>query len=307
MFYNTYFTYTIKFNYLVVKMKRKEKLAIALFSTLVLLSLANASMAAPPSYIGVAKGDEFLWTPTLHMANVNATAIALIGEENWTIAYNMILELYENNTGMDFSSFSGAAIKLVVKNVSDEITVAPGIFASDLTVDIHASPRLNNWTLVANNTMTRIYDPNSLNETTIMAAFSENSLIMAKGFNYSMFTNYVNTMIAADPYLNGNITVQTQGLGFKLTLKTSYLESSINMSSVPFNFTLDDVEFNVRWNSNGVFEYASFVYGGLTIVSIQLVPSNDLIPGFEIVTIVGVSIATILAIIYIKRKKNIQN
>ena len=287
-------------------MKRKEKLAIAIFSTLILLSLANASMAAPPSYIGVAKGDEFVWTPTLHMANVNATAIALIGEENWTIAYNMLLELYENNTGMDFGSFSGAGIKLVVKNVSDEITVAPGIFASDLTVDIYTSPGLNNWTLQANNSMVQIYDPNSLNETTIMVAFSEIPLIMAKGFNYTMLVNNVDTMIAADPYMNGNITIQTQGRGFKFTLKAAYLESSINMSEVPFNFTLGDVDFIVRWNSNGVFEYGSFVYDGLTIVSIELT-ATDLIPGFEIVTIIGVSIATILAIVYIKRKKNIQN
>jgi len=287
-------------------MKRKEKLAIAIFSTLILLSLANASMAAPPSYIGVVKGDEFVWTPTLNMANVNTTAIALIGEENWTIAYDMILELYENNTGMNFGSFSGAGIKLLVKDVSDEITVAPGIFASDLTVDIYTSPGLNNWTLQANNTMVQIYDPNSLNETTIMAAFSEIPLIMAKGFNYTMLVNYVDTMIAADPYMNGNITIQTQGRGFKFTLKAAYLESSINMSSVPFNFTLGDVDFIVRWNSNGVFEYGSFVYGGLTIVSIELT-ATDLIPGFEIVTIIGVSIATILAIVYIKRKKNIQN
>ena len=288
-------------------MKRKEKLAIALFSTLVLLSFANASMAAPPSYVGVVKGNEFVWVPTVNMANVNTTAISLIGEENWTIAYNMILELYENNTGMDFSSFSGAGIKAVVKNVSDEITFAPGIFGSNLTMDIYTSAGMNNWTSVANNTAVMIYDPNSLNETTIMAGFGGVPLIMAKGFNYTMFTNWVITNIAADPYLNGNITVQTQGLGFKITLLSAYLEASINMSSMPFNFTLGDVAFNARWNGNGVFEYGSLDYGGLTIVSIQLVPTDEMIPGFEIVTIIGVSITTIIAIVYIKRKKNIQN
>ena len=287
-------------------MKRKEKLAIALFSTLIFLSFANASMAAPPSYIGVVTGDEFVWVPTLNMANVNTTMIGLIGEENWTIAYDMILELYTNGTGMDFSSFSGAGIKLLVKSVSDQITVAPGIFASDLTVDIHVSAGQNNWTLVANNTMIQIYDPNSLNETTIMAGFGGVPLIMAKGFNYTMFVNYVDTMITADPYMNGNITIQTEGRGFKFTLKAAYLESSINMTEMPFNFTLGDVDFIVRWNGNGVFEYASIDYGGLTIVSIQLIPS-DLIPGFEIVTIIGVSITTIIAIVYIKRKKNILN
>ncbi|MHA1461034.1 MAG: Loki-CTERM sorting domain-containing protein [Promethearchaeota archaeon] len=33
-------------------------------------------------------------------------------------------------------------------------------------------------------------------------------------------------------------------------------------------------------------------------------PSDALIPGYEIVTILGVSIVTIISIIYIKRKKN---
>jgi len=287
-------------------MKRKEKLAIALFSTLILLSFVNTSMAVPPSYIGVATGDEYTWVPAVNMANVNTTGIALFGQENWTIAYDMLLELYENNTGMDFSSFSGAGIKVVVKNVSDEITVAPGIFASVLTLDIHLSAGANNWTLFANNTMMGIYDPNSLNETTIMAGFAGMPFIMAKGFNYTMFTNAFNVEIAANPYLNGNVTLETQGIGFKITLKSTYLELMFNSSGAPFDFgTLGDAVFNVRWNSNGVFEYGSLVYGGLTIASIQLIPSDDLIPGFEIATILGVSIVTVLAIIYVKRKKNI--
>ena len=287
-------------------MKRKEKLALALFSTLILLSFVTPSMAAPPSYIGVATGDEYVWAPTINMVNVNTTGIALFGEDNWTYAYNMILELYENNTGMDFGTFSGAGIKIAVKNVSDEITVAPGIFASALTVDIHTSAGLDNWTLVANNTMIGIYDPNSLNESTAMAAFGGIPLIMAKGFNYTMMTNAFTTMITADPILNGNITVEVQGIGFKVTLKSNFLSALFNSSGAPFDLgSLGDAVLNVRWNSNGVFEYGSLVYGGLTIASIILIPSDELIPGFEIATIIGVSIITVLSIIYIKRKKNI--
>lgn len=287
-------------------MKRKEKLALVIFSTLILLSFVDTSMAAPPSFIGVATGDEYLWVPTINMVNVNTTGIALFGEENWTIAYDMLSELYKNETGMDLGSFVGVGIKVAVKNVSDVITVAPGIFASELTIDISVSAGLNNWSLVVNNSVVPIYDPNSLNETTIMAGFGGIPLIMAKGFNYSMFTNFMSTEIAADPYLNGNITVQTQGVGFKITLKANYLSLMFNSSGAPFDVgSLGDAVFNVRWNSNGVFEYGSLEYGGLTIVSIQLVSSDDSIPGFEIATIMGVSIVTVLAIIYIKRKKNI--
>ncbi len=286
-------------------MKRKEKLAIALFSTLILLSFVDTSMAAPPSFIGVATGDEYLWVPTINMANVNTTGIALFGQENWTIAYDMLSELYKNETGMDLGSFAGAGIKLAVINVSDQITVAPGIFASMLTVDISTSAGLDNWTLVANSTTYPIYDPNSLNETTIVAAFAGIPLIMAKGTNYSMMTAGFTSLITANPYTTGNITVQTQGIGLKITLKSTYLMASIG--SAPFNFTIGDVVFNVRWNLNGVFEYGSVVYGGLTIASIQLITIDESIPGYEIVTVVGVSIATIIAMIYIKKKKSLRN
>lgn len=288
-------------------MKRKEKLAIALFSTLILLSFVNTSKAAPGSYVGVATGDEYVWVPSVNMANVNTTGIALFGLENWTLAYSMLLELYENSTGMDFSSFAGAGVKLVVKEVSDEVEVGPGVFGTALVIDILTSAGNNNWTMQVNNTMMGIYDPNDLNESTIMLAFSGIPLIMGKGLNYTMLANAFGTMIAADPLLNGNITVQAQGIGFKITLLSTYLEAMINSTGAPFDVgTLGDVIFNAKWNSNGVFEEGSLVYGGLTIASILLVPSDDLIPGFEIATIIGVSIVTILSIIYIKQKKNIQ-
>lgn len=290
----------------VSKMKRKEILAIALFGTLIFLSFVNTSRAAPPSYIGVATGDEFTWVPSINMDNVNTTGISLFGQDNWTILYSMLLGYYQNSTGMEFSSFAGSGIKLAVKNVTDEMTLAPGIFASALTVDISTSAGNNNWTLVANNTMYYIFDPNSLNETTIMAAFSGIPLIMAKGTNYTMMSVGFTSIIESSPYTAGNITIQVQGNGLKITLKSSYFDALIDSGSSPFEFTLGDVVFNVRWNTNGVFEYGELVYGGLTLASIQLSTiTDDSIPGFEIATIIGVSIVTVIAIIYVRRKKSI--
>ena len=285
-------------------MKRKEKLAIALFSTLILLSFVSTSTAAPGSYIGVATGDEYVWVPSVNMANINTTGIALFGLENWTLAYSMLLGFYENSTGMDFSSFAGAGVKIVVKDVDDEVEVSPGIFGTALSIDILTSAGNNNWTMQINNTMMGIYDPNSLNESTIMAAFGGIPLIMAKGTNYTMMSVGFTSFIASSPYTVGNLTVLPQGNGLKITLLAHYLEALFNSSGAPFDIgTMGDVIFNARWNTNGVFEYGDLVYGGLTMASIQLVPS-DLIPGYEIVTIMGVSIVTILAVIYIKRKKN---
>ncbi len=60
-----------------------------------------------------------------------------------------------------------------------------------------------------------------------------------------------------------------------------------------------------RWNSSGVFDYGSITYGGLSITTAQIVPADDAIPGFEIVTIIGVSSVSIIALIYIQKKKKI--
>jgi len=78
-----------------------------------------------------------------------------------------------------------------------------------------------------------------------------------------------------------------------------------NQMGAPFDIgTLSDAVMTFRWNSIGVFDYASLAYGGLTLATAQLVTTDDdIIPGFEIATIIGVSITTILAIVYIKRKK----
>jgi hypothetical protein len=239
------------------------------------------------------------------MNNINSTGIALFGQDNWTLAYEMLLEAYENNTGMDFSAFSGAGIRLAVKNVSDEVNIAPGIFAAFVTIDISVSAGNNNWSLVANNTMYPIYDPDVLNETTIVAAFGGIPLIMSKGANYTMMSVGFNNLIASSPYTNGNLTVQTWGNGLKITLLSTYFDAIINTSSIPFEFSLGNVVFNVRWNTNGVFEYGEVVYGGLTLASIELSTEDDIIPGYEIVTLIGVSIVTLIAIIYIRRRKEI--
>lgn len=121
-------------------------------------------------------------------------------------------------------------------------------------------------------------------------------------------------MIESDPFMNGNVTIQVHGNGFKMTLKAIYLEFLFNMTGEPFEIgTLSDAVMTFRWNSNGVFDYASLAYGGLTLATAQLVTTDDdvddgdegLIPGYELVTILGVSLATFIALVYAMQKKKI--
>jgi len=302
------------------KMKKKELCAISLLSILLFVSFANISIAIPPSYpsnpsyVGVRRGDEFLWTTSLNMVNLNITGIALFGADNWTFMYNYFLEYFKNATGMEFDFFGGAGMKTVILNVTEEMPYPymPGLNASGLFFNDYIAYAKNNWTLVseaANYTEPMIFliDPNTLNESTIL--YIAMSHFMPIGFNYSMYTNAWNTAITYNLLLNGNVTIQTQGYGFKITLKAVYLEYMFNQTGAPFEIgPLSDAVMTLRWNSIGVFDYASFDYGGLTIATAQLVPTDeDLIPGYELVTILGFSLLIFIALVYIKRKRRIFN
>jgi len=318
---------------IVIKMKKKELIAVSLLCILVFVSFANVSVVASPnymgikrgygsiwpvpsSYVGVKIGDEFVWTASLNMVNLNATTIALFGEENWTLMYDYFLEFYENGTGMEFDFLAGAGMKAVIQNVTDEMpcpySFLTGVNGSGLYFDFYVAYAANNWTLVSEATnytesMIFLADPSTLDESTIVYAVAMMELFMPIGINYSMFVDAHQTMIESNPYTNGNVTVQVQGNGFKYVLKATYLEWLFNRTGASFEIgTLLDVEMTFRWNSIGVLDYASMTYGGLTLATAQLVPTDDgLIPGYELVTILGVSLATFIALIYTIQKKKI--
>jgi len=248
------------------------------------------------------------------MVNLVTTAIALIGEDNWTYYYNYLLEYFENSTGMEFDFLAGAGLKAVIKNVTDEMPhpwmtefVGSGIY-----IDFYLAYAANNWTLVAEaanytDPMIFLADPSTLNESNILYSISGPALFMQIGFNYSMFVDEYQAMIESYPYLNGNITIQLHGHGYKLTYKAIYLEYMFDTMGAPFEIgTLSDAVMTFTWNSIGVFDYASLVYGGLTLATAQLVTADDgLIPGYELVTILGVSLTMFIALVYTMRKKKV--
>lgn len=315
---------------ILIKMIKKELFAFSLLCILVFVSLAKISVVASPSYIvvnkgngsiwpvpssyvGVKIGDEFVWTASLNMVNLNTTAIALFGEENWTLIYDYFLEFYENGTGMEFDFLAGAGMKAVIQNVTDEMPhpFMMGVNGSGLYFDFYVAYAANNWTLVSEATnytesMIFLADPSTLDESNIVYAVAMMEFFMPIGINYSMFVDAHQTMIESNPYTSGNVTVQVQGNGFKYVLKATYLEWLFNQTGASFEIgTLLDVEMTFRWNSIGVLDYASMVYGGLTLATAQLAPTDALIPGYELATILGVSLATFIALIYAIQKKKI--
>jgi hypothetical protein len=274
-------------------------------------------MAAPPNYVGIKTGDEYIWTAKLNAENINATGVSLFGETNWTMIYSTLSEYWTNETGEPFSFLGGAALKIVFTNVSDEITVGfptptakgSGIYF-DMFVKYNASGDYEMVTnssssLEFNSPMSYLLDPSIINSSLWMWFFNY-PFVTSKGLDYDQITTWLQAEITADPMLNTNMTVAKDGKGFKITVKGEYLEyllySEIGPPPYPIG-TLDDMEATVHWNDKGVLKDGKVFYGGLEFASFQL--GGGLIPGYEISIIIGITGASVIGIIYLMRKKKL--
>jgi len=286
---------------------KKNKLVGLTLLVLFFLSLVNYSNAAPPSYVGVKAGEQYVWSPSINFANINATAISLVGEDNWTLAYNMLEELLYNETGMDFSLIGGAGLRLTIHNVTDELTDS-GIRFSGVWFNVDVAMSANNWTRLVNATdvsspMSRIINPADLNETTFMYAFMS-PVFLPIGIDFDLVVEGFNNFTDSNPYTAGNYTFSRNGNGFSVTIKGDYLELMLNETGAPFNVTdLADVVGTIRWNSLGVLEYASISYGGLILATASL-QTEFQIPGFTIPLVIGFSACTLIALTVVIKKKH---
>ncbi len=288
-------------------MKKTKLIGLTLFS-LFLLSTLNFASAAPPTYVGLSAGQEYTWTPTINFSNINTTAISLVGQDNWTLAYNMLEELLENETGMTFDMLGGLGLRMIIHNVTDEL-VSSGIRYSGAWFNMDVSYSAGIWTRVVNATdstspMLYIINPADINETTYMYLFDSPPIVMPVGLNYDFVATQITNYFSGNPYYSGNMSMAVQGNGFQLTINGDYLEMMLESMGEPFNETsieLENVIATVRYNSMGILEYASVSYGGLTLASASL--SEAAIPGFEIPLFLGISAGTLITIIVIVKKK----
>lgn len=289
-------------------MKKHKLVGLTLF-VLLFLSMINYSTAAPPNYVGVKATEQYTWVPSLNFANINSTAIGLVGEENWTLVYNMLEELFENETSMDFSLIGSTGLRMSIHNVTDE-RIDSGIRYSAIWVNIDVAMSANNWTRVVNATdssseMFRIINPADINETTFMYVFMSPPIIPI-GLNFDFIVDRLNNFTNSNPYTAGNYTYARNANGLKVTIKGDYLEMALNESGAPFNVTdLADVVGTVRWNNIGLIEYASISYGGLVLASASL-QTEFQIPGFTVPLVIGISVSTLIAVaVFIKKNKKI--
>lgn len=296
-------------------MKKSKIIGLSLISALLVFSLTNVShAAAPPSYVGIDIGDSFTWIATANIANINSSGIGVIGAENWTLAYNELDALVFNATGLKIGSLLAGGMKMSIKNFTEEMEPYypwepryVGVFT-----ELNVSYVPDVWVMVDDGISypsLMIVNPTGINNSNYHYILGGGMpVILPIGLNYGQLASWITTNITGLEPIYNNVTITGLSNGFRATVLGSFLEWALVDSGAPFSVpSLDDVVVEVTWNANGVLDSASLKYGGLTLVTAELLGEGaDEIPGYLLPVFLGVgAIAIIGTISIIRRKKQL--
>jgi hypothetical protein len=295
-------------------MKKVKILGLTCVSLLIIFSLANVTNAQVPSYVGVNTGNTYIWAATADMNAVNNTMEGLIGAANWSMVYDMFNDMIENTIGVGLSNWVGVGLKVDVTNMTEEMPTwgsgpTPGV---GLYVNMSVAYDPNDWILMMNQSWPEfpqfwIFDPAYMTQQSWHYYLGYGYIFHPKGLNYNQMATWMAlNFTSMPPFGSPNMTVTGLGDGIRFTFLGSFLEDMANeLSNGTFPITgLSDIVAEAKWNSNGVFSYASVAYGGLTLATIQLVAGGtEEIPGFVIPLVLGTMATAMICTIYIIKKK----
>lgn len=291
-------------------MKKAKIVGLSLLSTLLVCSFINISQAAP-TYVGINTGDTYTWVASPNITNLNTTAINLMGQANWTLVYFMLNELIENSTGIGIDDFLGVGMRAVITNITEEVPLFPGGKGVGVYADLSVAIQPNVWEILDNTTypgipFTVLSDPAVINNTNFMYYMGSGGypLIISKGLPFSSIATWMNGFFSVMPPVYSNITFSGLTDGFEVTILGGFLDLMLNMSGMSLPISgLGNIVITAKWNANGVLSYASASYGGLVLLTFELLPEGEEIPGFMIPVILGVGVIAVVSIISIIRKK----
>jgi len=210
-------------------------------------------------------------------------------------------------------------MKANIKNFTDEMEYYPGIDGVGVFAELNVSYQPDVWVMLADGISYptfMIQDPTGINESNYYY-LAQMPLFLPLGLNFGQIASWINSDITGLEPIYNNVTVTGLSNGLRATVLGSFLEWLLVFSGAPFSIpTLSNVVVEVTWNEKGVFSSASLAYGGLTLVTSELLeeeeeeipetPEPSEIPGYKIPIILGISSVALIAIIYhLKRKNNI--
>lgn len=184
-------------------------------------------------------------------------------------------------------------IKVVIDNIGAEATsTLGGQRATEIEMTLFISIDMQTWMdfeeLIGN----------------LIPTEEEESYIMPLEFllNLTMEGYIVDPSSYSDP----NIALLDQAVFTQcLIVATNYDWSTITTeTTISAGGITDAFELSASWNSLGLLSKASLSSEGVTAISISLVTDDEIIPGYEITTLMIVMPLTVIGIIYYIRKRN---
>jgi len=256
-------------------MKKSKLTGLLLISFLLFLVSVNFSVAATPSYVGINEGDEFEWALTWDK-DVLKQFLTDIGQPP--------------ETGSDqFLQNEKLNIKVKIIDISDEK------YTDDLYyVEVKVQPYIGSVQLEQTFVVWILK-----NETTDymarMAALLSGAgegviagLFVPIGLDWEAIAKEFNDYI--EPRSGDvDISVTAYSNGLKLVIPAFTYEDK----------SLKAVEGEIRYNQNGVLEYAQAKYDGNVMMTVQM----GGIPGYELAIIICASAGTSIGLIYLIWKK----
>ncbi|MFX1378709.1 MAG: hypothetical protein ACFFA4_06410 [Promethearchaeota archaeon] len=274
-------------------MRKSIPILVCLLGIFFFIPFINFSRALPPSYIGVQTGEQYTWT-----LRINANTFAQ----------------YATDTGQpippEFSMFEtmgGIQVRGTVAWISDEYIDIFNYVIINLTIAMYVPgygwmeyPEPGNPTplpIIVLSNETSNYFNNTLNAMGSITlpppiSFALPFLIVPHNLNWTDAILGLNELFQGFTGGMTGITIEEFGRGFKVTIPEQLVNSTV----------VKQTEYIAQWNEKGVFGQGQVLYGGATLMAVN-VPEAE-IPGFEITILVSVlGISTIGLVYYIKKRK----
>lgn len=273
-------------------MKKSLIILVCLLSFFFFLPFINFSTALPPDYIGVQVDEEYTWTLRVN-ANTFTDYATDMGQ---TVPPEISM----------FETMGSVQLKGLVAWISDEITgisydyviinmslymMVPGygwmdmpIYGEYLSVFVLSNETSNYFNSTMHAMETEILPPT--------ISFALPFIIVPHNLDWTDAVQGLNDIIQEFTGGVTGMTLEEFGNGFKITIPAQIIGS----------YAMQQMDFTAQWNDKGVFGQGQILYGGATMLSIN-VPESE-IPGYEIIILLGVlGVSTLGLIYYMKKRK----
>ncbi len=276
-------------------MRKSLPILVCLLGLFFLLPFISYSRAVPPEYVGVQVGEEYPWTLRVNVDTYEEYATDL----NMTVPPE--ISMYE--------TMGGIQLKGVVSWISDEIVgLNYSYVLVNLTIYMNvpgygwmaypdpAAPEPLPVFLLSNNTANYFNTTMAAMEVESAALpppipFALPFIIVPVNLDWEDAVQGLNeTMMGFSGGMAG-ITIEVEGNGFRITIPEQMVNGSL----------VQEMNYVAQWNSKGVFSLGQVLYGGATLMSVN-VPEGE-IPGYELPIILGVLGVTTIGLVYYKKKK----